>query len=168
MVRRPQLERLLGILQRALAVCLGLSLLGLAGCQTSSGTPGHADNRAAEFPASRGLPPGAVPDNAVRYEVLAERSDIRFLVYRAGALARLGHHHVVQAKNVRGEILRAPDIRQSSFFIELPVKDFQVDAAAARMDEGGEFLPVPPSRSSGAPQPARTIESVAFQRDQRK
>ena len=150
MVRRPPLEQCLGILRCALALCLGLLLLGLAGCQTSSGTPGHADNRAADSQASRGLPPGAVPDNVVRYEVLAERSDVRFLVFRAGALARLGHHHVVQAQNVRGEILLAPDIRQSRFFIELPVKDFQVDEAAARMDEGGEFLPMPDAAAIAA------------------
>lgn len=56
---------------------------------------------------------------------------------------RFGHNHVVQANNIRGEIFLAPDIHQSSFFIELPVEDFRVDAKEARLDEGGDFVPQP-------------------------
>jgi polyisoprenoid-binding protein YceI len=114
-----------------------LFLLLLAGCQTA---PEYSP---ATPPASGSLPPAAAAEQAVRYVIVPELSDIRFLVFRAGALARLGHNHVVEAKNIRGEIRLARDIRQSSFFIEMPVKDFQVDAEAARLDEGDEFLPLP-------------------------
>jgi hypothetical protein len=37
----------------------------------------------------------------------------------------------------------APELRRSSFSIELPVKDFLVDDAKARLDEGEEFSPQP-------------------------
>jgi len=117
------------------ALCLGL--LCLAGCQTSPELPSAA------LPASAVVEPATAAENAVRYQILADRSDIRFLVFRAGPMARLGHNHVVQAKNIRGEIRLAPDIRQSSFFIALPVKDFQVDADEARLDEGAAFMPQP-------------------------
>lgn len=116
-------------------LCLGL--LCLTGCQTSPELPSAA------LPASRAAAPASAAENAVRYQIVADRSDIRFLVFRAGPMARLGHNHVVQAKNIRGEIRLAPDIRQSSFFIELPVKDFQVDADGARLDEGAAFMPQP-------------------------
>ncbi|MEI7612044.1 MAG: YceI family protein [Betaproteobacteria bacterium] len=92
---------------------------------------------------SRVRPLGAVAEKTVRYEILPDLSDIRFLVYRAGPLAKLGHNHVVQAKNIKGEIHVAPDIQQSSFSIEVPVKDFKVDDDTARSEEGDEFFPQP-------------------------
>ncbi|MBK7423395.1 MAG: YceI family protein [Propionivibrio sp.] len=114
-----------------------MGLWCLAGCQTSPEYP--------STPLQTSWAPlrEARPENAVRYEILPDLSDIRFLVYRAGPLARFGHNHVVQAKNIRGEIYLAPDIHQSSFFIEIPVKDFQVDAENARLDEGEVFFPLP-------------------------
>ncbi|MFT3850725.1 MAG: YceI family protein [Propionivibrio sp.] len=137
MARRPQSEQFLGAIEHLPAICLGLMLFCLASCQT------QPEQRVAELHASRDLPRAAAVANAIRYEILPERSDIRFLVYRAGALARLGHNHVVQAKGIRGEIFLAPDVRQSQFSISLPVNAFQVDAEAARMEEGGEFRPMP-------------------------
>ena len=120
-----------------LSACLGLGLLCLSGCQTSPAPPSAA------LPASRVHASETATENAVRYEILADRSDVRFLVFREGPLAKLGHNHVIQAKTIRGEILVAPDIHQSRFFIEIPVKDFHVDAAELRRDEGGDFLPQP-------------------------
>jgi hypothetical protein len=70
-------------------------------------------------------------------------SDVRFLVFRAGRLANLGHHHVVQAKTVTGDIYLAADFHRSSFALVIPVADFQVDAAAARSVEGDEFAKLP-------------------------
>lgn len=123
---------------RHLAVlALSLGLLFLAGCQTTPKPPSTAPA------ASRAAPLIAIPENAVRYEIRPDLSDIRFLVFRAGALAKLGHNHVVQAKNIEGEVYLAPDIHQSRFFIRMPVKDFQVDAVGTRVDEGEEFLAQP-------------------------
>lgn len=119
------------------SACLGLGLLCLTGCQTLPAPPPAA------LPASRVHTSETAPENAVRYEILADRSDVRFLVFREGPMAKLGHNHVIQAKTIRGEILMAPDIHQSRFVIEIPVKDFQVDAEEPRRDEGGDFLPQP-------------------------
>lgn len=126
-----------GLVRRLATLTVGFGLLWLAGCQTSPDYPSGTPRT------SRAKPVDAPAGTRVHYEIRPELSDIRFLVFRAGPLAKLGHNHVVQAKNIRGEVLLAADIRQSSFFIELPVKDFQVDATAARLDEGGEFLPPP-------------------------
>lgn len=131
----PRFDVTSGVIRRLRALCLGL--LCLAGCQTAPEAPSAA------LPAGRAVPSATTAENAVRYQILADLSDIRFLVFRAGPMARLGHNHVVQAKNIRGEIQLAPDIRQSRFFIEMPVKDFQVDAAGARLDEGAAFMPQP-------------------------
>ena len=87
--------------------------------------------------------PDHSPGKSIRYLVSADLSDIRLLVYRAGALARLGHNHVVQARNIQGEIHLAPEIHNSRFSVEIPVKDLEVDAAGPRSDEGADFSSEP-------------------------
>lgn len=133
----PRIVTRPAILRRLASVSLGLGLWCLAGCQTSPEYP------LTPLQTSRAPLLAARPENAVRYEILPDLSEMRFLVFRAGPLARFGHNHVVQAKNVRGEIFLAPDIHRSSFFIEIPIKDFQLDAEQARLDEGEVFSPQP-------------------------
>ena len=132
-----QIDTRPAILRHLTSVSLGLGFLFMAGCQT---TPEYSFT---PLQTSRAPLREARPENAIRYEILPNLSDIRFLVFRAGPLAKFGHNHVVQAKNIWGEVYLAPDIHQSSFFIEIPVKDFQVDAEQARVDEGEVFFPQP-------------------------
>ncbi len=87
-------------------------------------------------------PPSAAPQ-ATRYTVDAERSEIRFLVFREGPLAALGHNHVVQAQGVVGEIYLAAEFSQSQFWLSIPVAGLVVDAAAARAQEGEQFASAP-------------------------
>jgi polyisoprenoid-binding protein YceI len=137
MVNFPRYDKQPGSWHQLAAVSLSVGLLCIAGCQTAPKTPSGA------LPPGPAIPAEAAPATAVRYEILADLSDIRFLVYRTGPLARLGHNHVIQAKNIRGEIRLAEDIRKSSFVIAIPVNDFLVDAAEARADEGEAFSPQP-------------------------
>lgn len=144
MADQPRIDQVPSMLRRRLAIFFGLALLGLLGCQT------QPEPRGNDLRSGGGVLPGEFVADAVRYEVLPDLTDIRFLVFRAGALARLGHNHVVQARQVRGEILVAPEMRRSRFFIEIPVKDFRVDDESARMDEGGEFTPQPDEEAVAA------------------
>jgi len=123
------------------SIVVGLVLPYLAGCQVVADYPGTTAITH-ETPTFE-----AVTDKAVRYEIRSDLSDIRFLVFSAGPLAKLGHNHVVQAKNIRGEIRLAPDVHQSSFSIQIPVTDFQVDADSARQDEGAAFSSRPDAES---------------------
>ena len=125
-------------------LAVGLSLLLLGSCQTPPSNDGAA------LPVTRVRSAEKFAAQTVRYVIRSEQSDVRFLVYRAGALARLGHSHVVQASTIKGEIHLAPDIRQSSFSLVLPIADFKVDAAESRAEEGEEF-----SGYHGAHQTAR-------------
>jgi polyisoprenoid-binding protein YceI len=116
-------------------LCLTISLL--AACQSLSDPQAvQTANKIASAPAAD-VPTS--PPAAARYLLSASQTDIRLLVYRAGTLARLGHNHVVQATQARGEILLANDPHQSSFWVELPVSAFVVDTAAPRLDEGDAF-----------------------------
>lgn len=124
-------------LRHVLFIGVSLGMLCLSACQSLPAP------RPEVPPAEQSLQNDRKNEEFIRYGIRPDLSDVRFLVYRAGPLARLGHNHVVQAKTLRGEILLAPDVHQSNFAIEIPVKDFQVDDADARLEEGGEFLPQP-------------------------
>lgn len=108
----------------------------LAACQIPS------ESRVPTAPTKPVLP--AAPAQATRYTIRSDLSDVRFLVYRAGPLAARGHNHVVQAKTITGEIALSPDFQRSTFSIVMPVADFIVDSAEARMVEGEEFAKLPP------------------------
>lgn len=141
MLNINRLDIITRVMSHLLSVSLILGLLCLEGCQTVPA------NQSTTLQTGHVLPPAAAMEKKVRYEILPDLSDVRFLVFRAGPLAKLGHNHVVQAKNIRGEILLARDIHQSSFLIEMPVTDFQVDSEEARLDEGEEFFPQPDSEA---------------------
>lgn len=128
-----------GLLLRFRAILLGGMTLLLASCQTAPVTGGAP-------PATSPLPPLPL-QGSIHYTLDAARSQVRFLVYRAGPLAMLlGHNHVIEAKDLRGDVYLAADIRDSGFSLTLPVADFTVDDAAARRVEGPDFA----SQPSGA------------------
>ena len=109
----------------------------LAACQTAPTSTGGV-------PASTltALPPLPVP-GAEHYVVQAGLSDVRLLVYRAGALASFGHDHVIQAKDITGDVYLAKDFQTSGFSLTLPVVGFVVDDPAARSVEGPDFAKQP-------------------------
>ncbi len=72
------------------------------------------------------------------------------LVYRAGALARFGHNHVIVNRAVRGSVNvadgtgAAAPAGGSSFSLTVPVAGFVVDDAQARREEGPDFAAAVP------------------------
>jgi len=73
-----------------------------------------------------------------RYIVDSQASELRLLVYRDGPMARFGHNHVMTGQ-VRGELSVSDSAAASGFQIEIPVSLLEVDAPAARAEEGAEF-----------------------------
>jgi polyisoprenoid-binding protein YceI len=73
------------------------------------------------------------------YRIDSSRSELRLLVYRAGALANLGHNHVISNRGVNGTIVVAPMFADSSLSLSAPIAAFMVDDAQARREEGGDF-----------------------------
>lgn len=87
--------------------------------------------------------PSLPPAGAVHYAVDAERSDVRFLVYKAGALSSFGHDHVIAARGIQGDVYLAPAFADSGFSLTLPVQQFQVDLPELRAVEGPDFAKQP-------------------------
>ena len=118
------------------AVALGLLL---AGCGAPPARlPGS--HPGAVPPAS---PPAAAPDaRGAAYRIDAAHSELRLLVYRAGAMAALGHDHVIVNRALEGWVRFSGDVAGAAFSLTLPTSGFVVDDEAARRQEGADFSEV--------------------------
>lgn len=86
------------------------------------------------------LPGAARPaPDATEYRVLPEESEVHVLVFRAGALGRLGHNHVVSAREMSGRVVVAGTPAESAFELTIPVAALAVDDPAARNEAGSAF-----------------------------
>lgn len=86
------------------------------------------------------LPPADLSGAKV-YAVSAADSHVNILVYRGGALARLGHNHVMTSRSVQGRMWVHPTLARSGFELSFPVNDLVVDDPQARAAAGSEFPP---------------------------
>jgi hypothetical protein len=81
---------------------------------------------------------------AERYVVDPAQSDVHWLVYKAGAMARLGHNHTVAVGDLKGNVMvNRDDLAQSRFELQFSVADLVVDDPALRSTLGEEFASVP-------------------------
>ena len=123
-------------------IVAGLVLWGLSACQTSP--PPVQTPARAPVPAE----PTAAPVDAHEYQVVGEESLLQILVYRGGAMSRLGHNHVIASHHLSGIVLVADDVTQTRFDIGIPVNELTIDEPAMREQAGADFPP-------GVPQSAR-------------
>ncbi len=121
-------------------VVAGLVLWGLSACQTSPPP--------AETPLPTPVPPSAAAAGAHEYQVVGEESLLQILVYRGGAMSRLGHNHVIVSRQLSGKVFVTGDALQTRFDIGLPVNELTIDEPAMREQAGADFPP-------GVPQSAR-------------
>jgi len=85
---------------------------------------------------------------AHEYQLVGEESLLQILVYRGGAMSRLGHNHVIASHHLSGIVLVADDVTQTRFDIGIPVNELAIDEPAMREQAGADFPP-------GVPQSAR-------------
>jgi hypothetical protein len=113
-------------------VAVAVLVLSLSACAAPRPRP-VAPPPIQPFSSLQALPP------AGSYQVDSQNSELRVLVYRAGALGNLGHNHVMVNHAVTGVVQVGDSISASSFSLEVPVEGFVVDGADARREEGGDF-----------------------------
>jgi polyisoprenoid-binding protein YceI len=73
------------------------------------------------------------------YRIDPSQSELRILVYRAGAMAAFGHNHVIVNRMLSGQIEFAGSPAASSFSIAIPAAGFVVDETDLRRQEGPDF-----------------------------
>ncbi len=122
-------------------IAAAVLLASCAAPQPQSGGPSSAAppprQPAAGAPASGW--PTAGPPAAGTYRIDSSASELRLLVYRAGALAGLGHNHVIVNRSVAGSVEVGATPAASSFSLRAPIAAFVVDDAQARAEEGADF-----------------------------
>lgn len=126
-------------------VVLGLWVMGLAACQT---TPPEAPPPSPPAP----VPGGAItiPRDASEYKVDAAASLLQILVYRGGAMARLGHNHVIASHHLSGTVYATQDPLATRFDIRFPVGELTIDEPELREAAGPDFpAQVPQSAREG-------------------
>jgi len=80
-----------------------------------------------------------IAPGAKSYDIVAERSNLRVLAYRAGSLATLGHNHVVSSDTLQGTVYVAEPLSATTFELRLPVTGFVIDDPQERAAAGPDF-----------------------------
>jgi hypothetical protein len=94
--------------------------------------------------------PGAPFPGAREYHVVPEESLLQVFAYRGGAMARLGHNHVIASRHLEGIVQVTDDLLQTRFDISFPVDQLTIDEPALRGQAGPDFPPsVPQSARDG-------------------
>ncbi len=104
-------------------------------------------------PAPATLPPGGTPQRGQPYDVDGAASLLTVLVYRGGALASVGHNHVIASHQLSGTFYVPDDVLHSSFELHVAVDTLTVDEAALRAQQSGADFPA--EVSEGARQGTR-------------
>jgi hypothetical protein len=87
--------------------------------------------------------PAAAQEAVGLYTVDAQQSDLHWLVYKAGALSRLGHNHTVAVGDLAGTVTVAENLSASRFELTFQVANLVVDDPMLRSTLGEEFASVP-------------------------
>jgi len=86
----------------------------------------------------------AFADDARQYSIDASGSDVHWLVYKSGSLARLGHNHVISIPDLAGSVTANPtDLSASRFDLQFKVGTLVVDDPKLRSGLGPDFASVP-------------------------
>jgi hypothetical protein len=83
-----------------------------------------------------------VPRESV-FRIVQARSTLTIKVFRSGALAKLGHNHVIVSHEVDGFIYLADDFEKARADLFVPVAEFVVDDQPARAAAGPDFASQP-------------------------
>jgi len=87
--------------------------------------------------------PGIAAEGLREYRVDAAGSEVYWRIYKAGAMARLGHNHVISMVRFEGSIHLGDDPATAQWDLQFPVADLVIDDPALRLRYGEDFASVP-------------------------
>jgi polyisoprenoid-binding protein YceI len=85
------------------------------------------------------LAAAAAAPQVAEYRVVTNESELRILVFRAGALGALGHNHVVSSQAISGTVRVGDTPRSSALELSLPLDSLAVDEPKVRSAAGSAF-----------------------------
>jgi hypothetical protein len=99
-------------------------------------------------PSAAARPQVPAPHEGTPYDIVPDASLLTILVYRGGALASVGHNHVIASHDLGGTIYVPADILRSSFEVHVPVATLTVDEAALRAQQSAADFPADVSQAA--------------------
>ena len=150
MGRKVGAARCAGLRAVLAAVLCALPALMLTACHappprppapSASAAPAHAASAAgaAAAPAAPASPPAGGTAAGTRFRIDSGQSELRIFIYRAGAMAALGHNHVIANRRLEGWVHYPGAIEGASFELQVPTAGFSVDEPARRRAAGKDF-----------------------------
>lgn len=109
-----------------------LCLLALAGCQSMPPAPDGISQAHPTQEAAPGWP------NGQRYLIDQQASKLRLIVRAEGAMAHIGHPHVIGGSVIGGEVVLADPFHDSALRLTVHVDDLQIDQGEWLQAEGFE------------------------------
>lgn len=130
-------------------VLAGVSLL-VAGCSRPTG-PDRAGTRMVLPEGAPATDVGSSPieRGPIEYTVVADESLLTLHVFRAGALARLGHNHVIASRHLQGRLRFGGSLSDASLALTVPVTLLTIDEPALRAQAGAGFEAEVPDSARG-------------------
>ncbi|HEX9877031.1 MAG TPA: hypothetical protein VGC50_10290 [Gammaproteobacteria bacterium] len=120
-----------------------LPLVGLGALVAAAGLAACAPGPQLRAPAGPAEAIAPADFGGELYLIDPEESEIHLLVYRTGALARLGHNHVIAARGFSGHVAFSTESGDSEVTLELPVSALEVDPQRLRAQYGEAFSSEP-------------------------
>jgi len=136
---------------RLLAPLLAALLLAaLAGCPSGSRPRPGVEAGTVQPSPHAAAAPSVMPHVGRPYDLVPGESLITILAYRAGALAKAGHNHVIASHDLSGTIYVPDDLMRTSLQVRIPVDGLTIDETSLRAKEGPDFsAEVPDSAKEG-------------------
>lgn len=108
------------------------------------GAAGTVAGQVANGAAGAGIDAGAseafpAPGEVRVYTIDAAQSELHWRIYRAGAMARLGHNHVISIEEFEGSVTLASALADSAWELSFQVADLIIDDPALRARYGEDF-----------------------------
>jgi len=134
--------------------------LAIGGCSTPQELP-DGPAQPANFPEQFYLKAASETDKTV-YKIDSELSQIVLRVYRGGAMARLGHDHIIASRNVQGYIALDKNDDQCRADIFVPLMSLDVDDPQLRAAAELDTTPSPEDISGTRNNMLMSIEAADF------
>lgn len=136
--------KVIGALVLLVAIGLIVTLRPDGTDQTASTDPAAATPDVTVVAQANDPEPGPEPAAAPRvFTVDASQSEVYWRIYKAGAMARLGHNHVISVSGLSGTVTLGSDLSAAEWTLRFPVAALVVDDPEIRARYGEDFSSEP-------------------------
>jgi len=135
--------KIIGAVIAVAAIGLVSYLLLVGGDGGGTGNGGNVTASTETQEATAAISANIAGDDARVYAIDPADSEVHWRIYRSGALARLGHSHVISLVDFQGSVAVGSDVASAAWELSFPVNGLVIDDPELRARYGEEFESVP-------------------------